>query len=119
MRVIIAGSRTIADFSEVETAIKNSGFAITEVISGGCAGPDLLGERWALHNLIPKRTFVADWKNLGKAAGPIRNSEMAANADALILIWDGESRGSQDMLNKANVKGLKVHVHLVKKETTK
>jgi hypothetical protein len=41
---------------------------------------------------------------------------MAADAEALILIWDGESRGSKDMLNKANAKGLKVYVHLVKKE---
>lgn len=119
MRTIIAGSRTITDFAEVEKAITNSGFQITEVISGGCVGPDLLGERWAMQNGIPKTLFLADWKQHGKAAGPIRNSEMAASADALILVYDGKSRGSADMLMKAHSKGLKIHLHLVKQEEPK
>src|SRR5579863_5529619 len=115
MRTIIAGSRTIVDMLEVETAIKNSGFQITEVISGGAQGVDSLGAFWANTNKIPCSFFMADWKTHGKAAGPIRNSFMAAEAEALILVWDGKSRGSNDMLNKANAKGLKVYVHLVKK----
>jgi hypothetical protein len=113
MRVIIAGSRTITDAIEVEKAIKLSGFQITEVISGGAQGVDSLGASWANTNKIPCSFFMADWKQHGKAAGPIRNSLMASEAEALILVWDGQSRGSNDMLNKANAKGLKVFTHLV------
>jgi len=116
MRVIIAGSRTITDPLELEKAIKLSGFDITEVFSGGAMGPDSLGEAWANKNRIPVRFYCPDWDTFGKKAGPIRNSLMAADAEALILVWDGLSKGSKDMLNKANAKDLKVYVHLVKKE---
>ncbi len=113
MRTIIAGSRTITDQTEVDLAVKNSGFTITSVLSGGAHGVDTLGEAWATANSIAYIVCEADWKTHGKAAGPIRNSLMAASADALILVWDGKSRGSSDMLAKANARGLKVYIHLV------
>lgn len=113
MRTIIAGSRTITDVLEVEKAIKNSGFQITEVLSGTASGPDTIGANWAKEKAIPVKFFAPDWKTHGKAAGPIRNSLMADNAEALILIYDGQSRGSNDMWNKANAKGLKTYMHLV------
>ncbi len=43
------------------------------------------------------KEFPPDWEKHGKAAGPIRNKEMAEYADALLLIWDGKSRGSASM----------------------
>ena len=116
MKVIIAGSRTITDPLELEKAIKLSGFQIDSVLCGGSYGVDKLGFIWANDHGVPVTVFMPDWKKYGKSAGPIRNSEMAKAAEALILVWDGESRGSKDMLNKANAKGLKVYVHLVKKE---
>ena len=119
MRTIIAGTRTFVDHLEILKAIENSGFEITEVICGGAHGVDTLGESWAHMKGIPIKMFLPDWKQHGKAAGPIRNSTMADNADALILVWDGASRGSSDMLTKATAKGLKIHVHLVKKEEKK
>ena len=33
-----------------------------------------------------------------KAAGPIRNRQMAEYADYLIAFWDGESRGTRNMI---------------------
>ena len=124
MRVIIAGSRTITDLLELEKAITASGIfldngSITEVICGNAQGADEVGKLYAAFHNIPIKYFLPDWKAYGKAAGPIRNSQMAENADALILLWDGKSKGSQDMLNKANAKGLKVYVHLVPKEEDK
>jgi hypothetical protein len=116
MRTIIAGSRTISDVAELELAIKNSGFVITEVISGGAQGVDSLGIAWANANALPLTIVMAEWDVHGKAAGPIRNAEMAEIADALILVWDGLSRGSGDMLSRAVAKGLKIHSHIVKKE---
>lgn len=116
MRTIIAGGRTITDVAELELAIKNSGFIITEVISGGAAGVDSLGIAWANANALPLTIVMAEWDAHGKAAGPIRNAEMAASAEALILVWDGMSRGSSDMLRKAAAKGLKIHSHIVVKK---
>jgi hypothetical protein len=109
MKTIIAGSRTITDFALVANAIKASGFKITEVVSGGCSGPDQLGERWAALNNVPVKVFPADWEAYGKAAGPMRNERMAAYADALIACFDGKSRGTANMIEHARERGLRIH----------
>ena len=110
MRVIIAGSRYINDYSEVVAAMRDCGFAATEVVCGMARGVDLLGWTWAQERGLPCRQFPADWAKHGKAAGPIRNREMAKNADALVAVWDGKSRGTADMIRAAREMGLKVFV---------
>lgn len=115
MRVIIAGSRTFdSRQAEVLSAIKELALTlsqpVTEVISGGAAGVDSLGEFWAKWQevSIPVRRFPADWEKFGRSAGAIRNKQMAENADALLLIWDGESLGSADMKRQATELGLEI-----------
>lgn len=98
MKVIIAGSRTVTDFRFVYQAANESGFEITEVVSGGAPGVDTLGEEFAADLDVPLKVFPAEWEKLGKSAGPIRNRHMAEYADALIAIWDGESRGTKNMI---------------------
>ena len=111
MRVIIAGSRGISDYQVVKKVIESSGFDITEVVSGACKGVDKLGERWAEENGIEIKRFYADW-SIGKSAGPIRNQLMTQYADALIAVWDGSSRGTKDVIDKAKKEGLEVRVFL-------
>jgi hypothetical protein len=103
MKVIIAGSRDIRSYSTVYSAFTESGFATTctEIVSGGAKGVDAVGEEIAESSDIPVRIFPADWNAHGRAAGPIRNAEMAAYADALVAVWDGKSRGTKDMIQKA------------------
>lgn len=112
MKVIIAGSRSITDYEVVKTAIKKAGFFIDTVISGGAAGVDKLGEKWAEENLIPVKRFIPDWKKYGKAAGPIRNSDMVKVADAAILVWDGSSRGTKDTFNKMQAADKQVFIYV-------
>ena len=114
MKVIVAGSRTITGTAEVWDAIRLSGFVVgkaTEIVSGGCAGPDLKGESYARAYEIPVRRFPADWKRYGRRAGPLRNEEMACYADALVAVWDGRSPGTADMIRRARAHGLRVYVH--------
>jgi hypothetical protein len=110
-KVIIAGGRNIKDYNLVVAAIEESGWKdqITEVVSGGADGVDKLGERWAMDNLLYVRRFNADWKRWGNRAGPIRNLEMAKYADALILVWDGESKGSKSMKRHAENEGIPIY----------
>lgn len=110
MKTIIAGSRNITDYNDAVSAIKKSGFAITEIVSGGAKGVDALGERYGMDNNIPVRVFPADWENNGRGAGHIRNTQMAEYAEALIAIWDGTSPGTFNMIQTAKNKGLKVYV---------
>lgn len=112
MKVIIAGSRGIEDFTTISKAISNSGFIITEVVSGTARGVDKLGEKWAEKNRVPVKRFPADWNKHGKSAGYKRNKQMAEYADALIAVWDGESRGTGHMINLAREAGLSVYVYI-------
>lgn len=121
MRVIIAGSRTIADYDIVRKAIYNALWdwrwtyeSVTEVVSGTAFGVDRLGEMWAVRNNKKIAYFPANWDKYGKKAGYMRNAEMANYADALIAIWDGKSRGTKMMIDLAKKKGLKVFIHEIK-----
>lgn len=112
MKVIIAGTRTIEDPAVIEIAINASGWRdlIMEVVVGGAKGVDHNAELWAARNNIPFTVFNADWRAHGKAAGPIRNSKMAEYADALIAVWDGVSKGTEDMIRKMRAKGSPAYV---------
>jgi hypothetical protein len=111
-RTIIAGSRTVEQIDLVEQAIAASEFRITEVVSGCAPGVDSFGEQWAKRKMIPIKRFPADWRKYGKSAGPRRNEEMAQYADQLIAVWDGVSRGTRDMIERARYCGLAVYVHI-------
>ena len=113
MRTIIAGSRDCTDKRELLRAIEHCGWGISVVISGAARGADRLGELWAQWKGVPLEQFPAEWNVYGKSAGYKRNEKMAENADALIALWDGRSRGTKHMIEIATRKGLKVYVHLI------
>lgn len=111
MKTIIAGSRGITDYALVVSAVARCGWRVTEVLSGAAPGVDTLGAEWARLNCVPVSMHPANWAKYGpKRAGPLRNSTMAAHADALIAVWDGKSPGTKDMIDRATRIGLRVYV---------
>lgn len=110
MKTIIAGSRSINDYAAVVDAVARCGWEVTEVVSGTASGVDRLGESYATINKLPCSKFPAQWQLLGKSAGYKRNEQMADYAEALIAIWDGESKGTKHMIDIATAKGLKVFI---------
>jgi YspA, cpYpsA-related SLOG family len=127
MKTIIAGSRpkywpeNFDYMSEINLAVANSRFAITEVVSGTAQGFDLWGEKWAQGVGIPVVRFPANWNKHGNKAGFLRNETMAQYAGAAIVAWDGSSKGSKHMIDIARRWKLKVYVHIpgvVTNETT-
>lgn len=99
MKLIIAGSRTLElpPSFIYWSGCQFSFGAIDEVVCGMANGVDNSGLLMAKEQKIPVKKFPADWDKYGKAAGHLRNGEMAKYADALLLIWDGESKGSANM----------------------
>jgi hypothetical protein len=85
----------------------------TVVISGAASGADTLGEKWAMRHGIPVERFVAQWEKHGKSAGYKRNAEMVAVADAAVVLWDGESRGTRHTIGLAKEAGLRLVVAIV------
>lgn len=113
LRTIVAGSRGVTDYAVVCEAISSCGWEIKTVLSGTAKGVDRLGERWALDNGVPIEKYPADWDRYGKSAGYRRNVMMSQFADALVAVWDGDSRGTKHMIDTAKKAGLRVYVHEV------
>lgn len=111
MKVIIAGGRSLEvshDF--IDKILADSQISPSLIVSGASGRPedefevvqyangiDGCGEKWATQNKIPIKRFPAKFKSAGKSAGPFRNRKMAEFADLLVLIWDGQSKGSSNM----------------------
>lgn len=112
MKIIIAGGRDIdISIQILDLLIKKSDFVITEVVCGDCRGVDKTGNNWAIKHNIPVKHFPVtekDWELQGPEAGPIRNKKMASYADGVILIWDGKSTGSANMMKCAKDRGLAI-----------
>jgi len=118
MRLLIAGSRSITDYAVVEKAVNlaimqwaGCGVTVDEEVSGCTSGVDRLGEHWARSHGVPRKLFPADWKKHGKAAGFIRNAEMAEHATHAVVVWDGVSRGTANMIAQMQQRGKPVYVH--------
>jgi hypothetical protein len=117
--VIIAGSRDFVDYGTLESychdTIRDNEYwkrGAIRIISGGARGADTLGERFAREFHYDLLIMDADWQKHGKAAGMIRNRQMAElPSQALIAFWDGKSVGTKGMIKIAKDKGLKVHVY--------
>jgi len=117
MKVAIVGDRTVTDSTIVDKAVKQSGFNVTEVVSGGAKGVDSLAVQWASDNGIPFTEFKAKWNDLsakgaviktnkwGKKynaqAGFDRNTQIVNYAEATIAIQpNGPTSGTQDTVSK-------------------
>jgi hypothetical protein len=98
MKLIIAGTRTFNDIILIEKSLEHLVGEITEVVSGNARGADKLGEAWAKEHGIPVKIFEANWQKFGKTAGFIRNEHMAKYGDSLVVFWDGESKGTYNMI---------------------
>lgn len=140
MRVIVTGSRdmdrwhswrvgnVLWSLYSVATTLNHDRFV---VVHGGCPGPsdvglesvDDMAHLWVkgalnqqlreLNNIQPEeKVYPADW-SLGKAAGPIRNRQMARDGADLCVAFlyepDGRrSRGTRSMIVEAKVYGIPV-----------
>lgn len=123
IKVIIAGSRNFYDYNIVEDTVVSYFMSRgilkenVEIISGGARGADSLGEQLADSYGLKLTVFPAQWDTYGKAAGMIRNKEMAdyatKDSDKAILFafWDGQSRGTKGMIDIAKRCGMEVIVN--------
>lgn len=114
-RIIVAGGRDLEDYELVHSTLFEyinhfldlGSTDSVEIVSGRARGADRLGEKFADEYGYPVKCFEADWQKYGKAAGPIRNNDMAEYASedgyygVLIAFWDCKSRGTQNMIDIA------------------
>jgi hypothetical protein len=131
MRVIIAGGREL-DGPVIESIVRSVLTSLiyevacktplqplaVRIMGGAARGVDKVGKVVAEKLGLDYEERPADWAKHGKAAGPIRNQDMsewcALDPEChLILVWDGKSRGSKNMLQTAQAYGIVVHETVV------
>lgn len=126
MRVIIAGSRSFDDYATLKKFCdevigtyrtrERVPYQDIEIVSGGCVGADQLGERYARASGWKCKVFPAQWDEYGKAAGPIRNGQMAEYAckspdgfGVLIAFPGINSKGTKNMIVQASNADLDIY----------
>jgi len=124
MKIIVAGSRDVEEEKVIEI-LNKYGVAIevilgkcavlsnedVEIVTGGARGVDTFAHKWAIEKGYKTKVFEANWEKYGKSAGMIK--EMAEYADGLIAIWDGESRGTKNMIEMMSGLGKTVAIERV------
>ena len=88
----MVGSRGLAACAALLARLAE--LAPAELVSGGAAGADSLGAEWARANGVPLRVLRPDYRAHGPAAPHVRNAEIVAAADVVLVVWDGKSRGT-------------------------
>lgn len=110
-RVLVCGSRDWID----ETLLNRTLDELDEqerfdlVIEGEATGADTMARNWAERRRIPVSRFPAAWGLHGKAAGPIRNTQMLREGkpDLVVAFPLGpESRGTANMIGQAEKAGI-------------
>lgn len=86
-RVWIAGSRSsYISVDVLDGILADEAICPKVVLHGGARGVDFSAGRWADARDVPVEVFPANWNLHGRAAGPLRNKQLAEHADCLVAI---------------------------------
>lgn len=118
-RILICGGRHFDDYGCLslfcDSVIENIGtFKDIEIVTGHCAGADILGEKYAKENGYKVTAFPAEWSKYGKSAGIKRNLEMLdyiSQSDCVVIGFVSEnSKGTKFTVENAQKRGIDTHI---------
>ncbi len=123
MRILVCGGRRFAykevkrkgnrrwvrDIPKTNQAIDAvKSYNPTHLIQGGATGGDEIADFVADVMEIDQSIFLADWGNMGRAAGPIRNQKMLDEGKPDLVVAFKGGKGTADMVSKAKKAGVEV-----------
>lgn len=114
-KLIVAGGRDFNDYALLHESIMKvvhelPDDLVVSIVSGMARGADMLAAHFADETGTTLHEFPADWEGQGKAAGFVRNTDMANFADGLLAFWDGKSKGTAHMIRTMENRRKPVHV---------
>lgn len=71
------------------------------IIEGGATGADRMARHWGFDHEILSISYNPNWRDHGKAAGPIRNQRMIDEGKPDRIIAFPGGRGTADMVRRA------------------
>ena len=106
MKLMIAGSRSIPAFDLSPYISKD----VDCIITGGAEGIDQIAEQYADDHRLSKIILRPQYGLYKRNAPLIRNRQMVDIADAVLVIWDGKSKGTRHTMEYAQKKGVPLQV---------
>jgi predicted RecB family endonuclease len=116
VRLLVCGDRNWTDRNAIYYCLKALMllYKPVVVIEGECRGADLMARSVAEQLGLEVVPFPADWKKLGRAAGPVRNRQMLEiGKPDLVLAFHADlehSRGTRNMIEQARKKRIQFRV---------
>jgi YspA, cpYpsA-related SLOG family len=110
-RILVCGGRDYVDYHTVFEVLdgQHKAHGIDVIIQGGALGADRFAKYWAQRNGITDLEFRADWKTLGKSAGPIRNRQMLVDGKPdHVIAFPSHGPGTPGMVDLARAFGVAV-----------
>jgi hypothetical protein len=85
-----------------------------EVVTGGADGVDTMAEEWADEQGFSQTVFAPDWRDWSDGhPAKVRNTQIIEYADVVVAIWNGESPGTRDSIDKTLDRGKPIYVEVV------
>lgn len=109
MRVAIIGTRNLN--VKIEKYLPDN---MTELISGGMKGVDMLAEKYADEHNIPKLIVNPEYSRYGIIAPILRNRLIIDISDMIVIIWDGKDRHIKDAINYSNYVNKEIIVYKIR-----
>ncbi len=110
-KLIVTGLRTCERkdlvYAEISKFIAEIG-GVDEIVSGGSSGVDQYTKQYAQEHRIKFKEFVPDFQSHINAATFIRDAEMAEYATHLLVLSNGISKESKNLIAEAKANNLQV-----------
>lgn len=125
MRLGVVGSRTITDYDKVKRAIYRSPWWMDNfadqhpgvtIVSGGAEGVDTSAEQFAEEHGCSLKVLKPDYDDWsGGHPAKTRNTRIVEESAAIVAVWDGQSNGTRDTIDKALDRGVNLYVETLRR----
>ena len=109
MKVGVIGSRGLTVDNLEQYLPENT----TEIVSGGAKGIDTCAREYALSHDIKLIEFLPEYSRYGRGAPLKRNLQIIIYSDLVIAFWDGQSKGTKNVIENCKKLNVKVDVHII------
>ncbi|HWQ66451.1 MAG TPA: DUF2493 domain-containing protein [Methanospirillum sp.] len=110
-KLIISGVRTCdrkdTVFAEINKYIAEIG-AIDEIVAGGSTGVDMIAKMYAESMNIKYKEFAPNWQDDLNSAGMVRDARMAEYGSHLLVLSNGVSKESKNLIAEARRNNLTI-----------
>ena len=108
-RLIISGPRSCRKYTTVSKEIEQYILelqGVDEIVSGGSTGVDLIAKQYAEEHSIPYKEFEPNWQDEINAAGMVRDMRMAEYGTHLLILSNGKTKESKNLIAEAKKQNL-------------